>query len=174
MSNDYWGRPAEDPGQDAASSDENGQASPETAGQANQEQTGSAAPTYGSPAYEQTAGEQPSTEPAAPSAYGQPDTPSTPPTQAGYGQSSYEQPGGYGQQSGPQPTTPSYGQPGVTFDPTSKGASAFVAFARENGKALIVDSAVAMFGIDRRKPGRDGGFSWEKTDLVDALKKAVA
>ena len=83
MSNDYWGRPAEDPGQDAASSDENGQASPETAGQANQEQTGSAAPTYGSPAYEQTAGEQPSSEPAAPSAYGQPDTPSTPPTQAG-------------------------------------------------------------------------------------------
>jgi S-adenosylmethionine synthetase len=32
-------------------------------------------------------------------------------------------------------------------------------------------SAYGHFG---RKPGRDGGFSWEKTDLVDALKKAVA
>ncbi|MFY7975740.1 MAG: ParA family protein, partial [Rubrivivax sp.] len=26
---------------------------------------------------------------------------------------------------------PSYGQPGVTFDPSSKGAQAFVEFARE-------------------------------------------
>jgi chromosome partitioning protein len=26
---------------------------------------------------------------------------------------------------------PSYGQPGVVFDPSSKGAQAFVAFARE-------------------------------------------
>jgi S-adenosylmethionine synthetase len=32
-------------------------------------------------------------------------------------------------------------------------------------------SAYGHFG---RKPGRDGSFSWEKTDLVDALKKAVA
>jgi len=31
-------------------------------------------------------------------------------------------------------------------------------------------SAYGHFG---RKPGRDGSFSWEKTDLVDALKKAV-
>ncbi len=32
-------------------------------------------------------------------------------------------------------------------------------------------SAYGHFG---RKPSRDGGFSWEKTDLVDALKQAVA
>ena len=32
-------------------------------------------------------------------------------------------------------------------------------------------SAYGHFG---RTPTRDGGFSWEKTDLVDALKKAVA
>ena len=32
-------------------------------------------------------------------------------------------------------------------------------------------SAYGHFG---RKPGRDGGFSWEKTDLAEALKKAVA
>ena len=32
-------------------------------------------------------------------------------------------------------------------------------------------SAYGHFG---RKPTRDGGFSWEKTDLVDALKKALA
>jgi S-adenosylmethionine synthetase len=32
-------------------------------------------------------------------------------------------------------------------------------------------SAYGHFG---RKPTRDGGFSWERTDLVDALKKAVA
>ena len=31
-------------------------------------------------------------------------------------------------------------------------------------------SAYGHFG---RKPGRDGGFSWEKTDLADAIKKAV-
>jgi S-adenosylmethionine synthetase len=32
-------------------------------------------------------------------------------------------------------------------------------------------SAYGHFG---RKPGRDGSFSWEKTDLVDALRKALA
>ncbi len=32
-------------------------------------------------------------------------------------------------------------------------------------------SAYGHFG---RKPSRDGGFSWERTDLVDAIKKAVA
>ena len=31
-------------------------------------------------------------------------------------------------------------------------------------------SAYGHFG---RKPGRDGSFSWEKTDLVQALKAAV-
>jgi S-adenosylmethionine synthetase len=32
----------------------------------------------------------------------------------------------------------------------------------------------AAYGHFGRKPGRDGSFSWERTDLVDALKKAVA
>ena len=32
----------------------------------------------------------------------------------------------------------------------------------------------AAYGHFGRKPGRDGSFSWEKTDLVDALKKALA
>jgi S-adenosylmethionine synthetase len=31
-------------------------------------------------------------------------------------------------------------------------------------------SAYGHFG---RAPEEDGGFSWEKTDLIDALKKAV-
>ena len=31
---------------------------------------------------------------------------------------------------------PSYGQPGVTFDPSSKGALAFVAFAKEMAARL--------------------------------------
>jgi S-adenosylmethionine synthetase len=32
----------------------------------------------------------------------------------------------------------------------------------------------AAYGHFGRKAGRDGSFSWERTDLVDALKKAVA
>ena len=32
----------------------------------------------------------------------------------------------------------------------------------------------AAYGHFGRKAGRDGSFSWEKTDLVDAIKKAVA
>ncbi len=32
----------------------------------------------------------------------------------------------------------------------------------------------AAYGHFGRKAGRDGSFSWEKTDLVDALKKSVA
>ena len=32
----------------------------------------------------------------------------------------------------------------------------------------------SSYGHFGRKPGRDGGFSWERTDLIDALKKAVA
>src|SRR5690606_7311733 len=32
----------------------------------------------------------------------------------------------------------------------------------------------AAYGHFGRKPGRDGSFSWEKTDLVKALKDAVA
>ena len=31
----------------------------------------------------------------------------------------------------------------------------------------------AAYGHFGRKPDADGGFSWEKTDLVEALKKAV-
>ncbi len=31
----------------------------------------------------------------------------------------------------------------------------------------------ASYGHFGRTPDADGGFSWEKTDLVDALKKAV-
>ena len=30
------------------------------------------------------------------------------------------------------------------------------------------------YGHFGRKPGRDGSFSWERTDLVKALKDAVA
>ena len=32
----------------------------------------------------------------------------------------------------------------------------------------------SSYGHFGRKPGRDGSFSWEKTDLVKALKDAVA
>jgi S-adenosylmethionine synthetase len=39
-------------------------------------------------------------------------------------------------------------------------------------KAIYAKSAA--YGHFGRKPGRDGSFSWERTDLVDALKKAVA
>ncbi len=31
----------------------------------------------------------------------------------------------------------------------------------------------AAYGHFGRKPDADGGFSWEKTDLADAIKKAV-
>jgi len=31
----------------------------------------------------------------------------------------------------------------------------------------------AAYGHFGREPDADGGFSWEKTDLADALKKAV-
>ena len=31
----------------------------------------------------------------------------------------------------------------------------------------------AAYGHFGREPGTDGGFSWERTDLVDALKGAV-
>ncbi|RDJ26615.1 methionine adenosyltransferase [Bosea caraganae] len=39
-------------------------------------------------------------------------------------------------------------------------------------KAIYAKSAA--YGHFGRKAGRDGSFSWEKTDLIDALKKAVA
>jgi S-adenosylmethionine synthetase len=39
-------------------------------------------------------------------------------------------------------------------------------------KAIYAKSAA--YGHFGRKPGRDGSFSWEKTDLADKLKKAVA
>ena len=31
----------------------------------------------------------------------------------------------------------------------------------------------SSYGHFGRTPDKDGGFSWEKTDLVDALKRAV-
>ena len=31
----------------------------------------------------------------------------------------------------------------------------------------------AAYGHFGRAPDKDGGFSWEKTDLVDALKSAI-
>ena len=31
----------------------------------------------------------------------------------------------------------------------------------------------AAYGHFGREPDADGGFSWERTDLVDALKKAL-
>ena len=34
-------------------------------------------------------------------------------------------------------------------------------------------SRTAAYGHFGRAPEADGGFSWEKTDLVDTLKKAV-
>ena len=34
----------------------------------------------------------------------------------------------------------------------------------------VADLALADFG---RTPDSDGGFSWEKTDLADALKRAM-
>ena len=43
--------------------------------------------------------------------------------------------------------------------------------SRSQQADLRQDSSYGHFG---RKPGRDGSFSWEKTDLVKALKDAVA
>jgi S-adenosylmethionine synthetase len=42
------------------------------------------------------------------------------------------------------------------------------------GLAKAIYAKTAAYGHFGRKPGRDGSFSWEKTDLVAALKKAVA
>ena len=38
------------------------------------------------------------------------------------------------------------------------------------GRSIARTSAYGHFG---RTPEKDGGFSWEKTDLADALKRAV-
>lgn len=42
------------------------------------------------------------------------------------------------------------------------------------GLNKAIYAKTAAYGHFGRKAGRDGSFSWEKTDLVDALKKAVA
>jgi S-adenosylmethionine synthetase len=42
------------------------------------------------------------------------------------------------------------------------------------GLARPIYAKTAAYGHFGRKPGRDGSFSWEKTDLTAALKKAVA
>jgi S-adenosylmethionine synthetase len=42
------------------------------------------------------------------------------------------------------------------------------------GLNKAVYAKTSAYGHFGRKPGRDGSFSWEKVDLVDALKKAVA
>jgi S-adenosylmethionine synthetase len=42
------------------------------------------------------------------------------------------------------------------------------------GLNKAIYAKTAAYGHFGRKPGRDGSFSWEKTDLVDALKKALA
>ena len=42
--------------------------------------------------------------------------------------------------------------------------------SKKNAIVLARTSAYGHFG---RTPEADGGFSWEKTDLIEALKKAV-
>jgi len=41
------------------------------------------------------------------------------------------------------------------------------------GLSKPIYARTSAYGHFGRKPARDGGFSWEKTDLADALKKAV-
>ncbi|GLS18412.1 S-adenosylmethionine synthase [Labrys miyagiensis] len=41
------------------------------------------------------------------------------------------------------------------------------------GLSKAIYARTSAYGHFGRKPARDGGFSWEKTDLADALKKAV-
>ncbi|CAN7581057.1 methionine adenosyltransferase [Bosea sp. LjRoot90] len=57
---------------------------------------------------------------------------------------------------------------GKVMDLTPRGIRTHLAL----NKPIYAKSAA--YGHFGRKAGRDGSFSWEKTDLVDALKKAVA
>jgi S-adenosylmethionine synthetase len=57
---------------------------------------------------------------------------------------------------------------GEVMDLTPRGIRTHLAL----NKPIYAKSAA--YGHFGRKAGRDGSFSWEKTDLVDALKKAVA
>jgi len=57
---------------------------------------------------------------------------------------------------------------GTVMDLTPRGIRTHLGL---NKPIYARTSAYGHFG---RKPARDGGFSWEKTDLVDALKAAVA
>jgi S-adenosylmethionine synthetase len=41
------------------------------------------------------------------------------------------------------------------------------------GLNLPIYQRTAAYGHFGRDPEADGGFSWEKTDLVEALEKAV-
>lgn len=41
------------------------------------------------------------------------------------------------------------------------------------GLSKAIYARTSAYGHFGRKPARDGGFSWEKTDIADALKKAV-
>jgi S-adenosylmethionine synthetase len=41
------------------------------------------------------------------------------------------------------------------------------------GLNKAIYARTAAYGHFGRRPGRDGGFSWERTDLVDLIKKAV-
>ena len=136
MSNDYWGRPSDDSGRNAANSEETGPADPQTTGQPDPEQPSSTAPRYGTPAYGQPTDEQPgadqtpaygqlTTPPDLPTtaAYGQPTTPPDLPTTPAYGQPSYDQPGGYGQSAVPDyGQSTGYGQPESLGQPSSEQA----------------------------------------------------
>jgi S-adenosylmethionine synthetase len=57
---------------------------------------------------------------------------------------------------------------GTVMDLTPRGIRTHLSL----NKPIYAKSAA--YGHFGRKAGRDGSFSWERTDLVDALKKAVA
>ncbi len=42
-----------------------------------------------------------------------------------------------------------------------------------SGPEPAIYSRTAAYGHFGRKPEADGGFSWERVDLADALKRAV-
>src|SRR6266566_4022581 len=61
-------------------------------------------------------------------------------------------------------------------DPTKVDRSAAYAaryLAKNVVAAGFADRCTASYGHFGRAPDKDGGFSWEKTDLVPALKGAV-
>ncbi len=71
------------------------------------------------------------------------------------------------------------GKPGMTEDKIEKALRASMKLTprgiREHlGLNKAIYARTSAYGHFGRKSARDGGFSWEKTDLVDALKAAVA